>query len=506
MTEQATARRRVLVISHDTVGERMAGPGIRYAQLARVLAAEFAVTLAAPSPSQPPPQAGPALDFLTYAAPDDGALLAAVAAADALFVPALLAGALAARLTRPTPLAVDCYDPHLVETLAVASDEPRAMLAALSRAYLAGDFFVCAGERQRDWLLGLLEAHGRLNPYTHRDDRSLRRLVDSVPFGLPAEPPKAHGPVVRGVWPGIGADDLLILWGGGLWPWLDPLTAVRAMSLVAAQLPAARLIFPGAAHPNPAMAGAGETAAAVRAAAAELGLLGRSVFFGDWLPWADWPGVLLESDIALTLHPDTVEARLAYRSRLLDTIWASLPVVAAAGDAASELVQAHGLGEVVPPGDAPATAAALLRLAATPRAAFAGAFAGARSALTWERAARPLVEFCRQPRLAPDRLALGDRLGNAHYLAEQDALRARSEHFEDESFRWHGATVLREQERDYWRGAAEQLGQERDQARWQAETTGAERDHWRDLAHSYERGRFMRLMRWLRTRRGARIR
>jgi len=40
----------VLIISHDTVGSRMAGPGIRYWELARVVAAQQRVTLIAPQP------------------------------------------------------------------------------------------------------------------------------------------------------------------------------------------------------------------------------------------------------------------------------------------------------------------------------------------------------------------------------------------------------------------------------------------------------------------------
>lgn len=38
----------ILIISHDVVGRQMAGPGIRYFHLARVLAREFAVVLAVP--------------------------------------------------------------------------------------------------------------------------------------------------------------------------------------------------------------------------------------------------------------------------------------------------------------------------------------------------------------------------------------------------------------------------------------------------------------------------
>ena len=102
--------------------------------------------------------------------------------------------------------------------------------AILHRQCQAGDFFLCASERQRDWWLGLLEAHGRINPWTFGDDPSLRRLIDVVPFGLPETPPQHTRPVIKGIVPGIGQRDSVILWGGGLWPWLDPLTAIQAIA------------------------------------------------------------------------------------------------------------------------------------------------------------------------------------------------------------------------------------------------------------------------------------
>ena len=110
--------------------------------------------------------------------------------------------------------------------------------------------------------------------------------------------------------------------------------------------PRLKLVFPGTRHPNPAMAGMPNQVDAAKALAAELGVMDTAVFFGDWVPYADWPHVLQESDVALTLHFDTVETRLAFRSRVLEYIWAGLPIVATAGDATSDLVAGHGLGVV----------------------------------------------------------------------------------------------------------------------------------------------------------------
>jgi len=80
--------------------------------------------------------------------------------------------------------------------------------------------------------------------------------------------------------------------------------------------------------------------------------------------------------------------------------------------------------------DVPQVAAALLRLLDAPKESWRAGFDQARRELTWERAARPLLDFCRQPRRAADRLALGDRLGNPFYVRELARLHGVVEGYE----------------------------------------------------------------------------
>jgi glycosyltransferase involved in cell wall biosynthesis len=199
--------------------------------------------------------------------------------------------------------------------------------------------------------------------------------VDVVPYGMPEGQPRHTHNVIKSVWPGIEENDRLVLWGGGLWPWFDPQTAVRAVARIREQQPKVKLIFPGTRHPNPVLDGIQTHTEATRVLAHALGQLDTGVFFGDWLPYADWPGALLESAVALTLHgPEALESHLAFRSRVLEYIWAGLPIVATEGDVTSDLITRYQLGEVVPHGDVEAVAAALLRLLATPRELLAGNF------------------------------------------------------------------------------------------------------------------------------------
>jgi glycosyltransferase involved in cell wall biosynthesis len=433
----------------------MAGPGIRSCHLARVLSREFDAVLAVPSEASSDISIE-GFGIAQYSRRDWDSIVSLVERAEAIILPSDIASDFPELADCDACLIIDGYDPLLAEWLALNEDMVLeeeiaswgSRMQSLTRQYLMGDFFLCASERQRDWWLGLLEANGRINPYTFGEDPSLRRLIDVVPYGLPESAPEASGQVLSCTWPGVGPDDRVILWGGGLWPWLDPLTAIRAVARVWQQRQDIRLVFPGTEHPNPWMKRIPTHSEAARELAREEDLLDKAVFFGDWVPYDDWPNVLLESDIALTLHYDTLETRLAFRSRVLDYIWAGLPTVATRGDATSDLIVGYDLGIEVDYEDVEGVAKAILSLLETSPGTLDERFAKARQALTWEQAAQPLVEFCRHPRRAPDKIALGEGLGSPFYVAERKRL-------------------------------------------------VEERDRWRQLVRKYEQGRFMRAMRWV---------
>jgi glycosyltransferase involved in cell wall biosynthesis len=316
---------------------------------------------------------------------------------------------------------VDMYTPFVIENLAYTRAARRADADtlneqsndAINNQLAAGDFFICASERQRDFWLGGLLAQSRINPDTYGDDDQLRRLIDVVPFGVSSVPPAHTRRVLKGVWPGIGADDTLLLWNGGIWEWFDPLTLLRALACVRERRPTLRLFFMGSGHPHSAVVPPMPMEAAARALAQELGLLDEVVFFNDgWVPYGERASYLLEADLAVSAHFDSAETRLAFRTRLLDCIWAGLPMIVSAGDTLAELVDELDLGMVVAPGDVDGWANALLELSVLPdrRQHFAPAFEQARERLHWERVLEPLVRFCRAPRHAADSLRQRHRL------------------------------------------------------------------------------------------------
>jgi glycosyltransferase involved in cell wall biosynthesis len=204
--------------------------------------------------------------------------------------------------------------------------------------------------------------------------------------------------------PGIGPDDKVVLWGGGIYNWFDPLTLLRAVDRLRHRQPALRLVFMGLRHPNPDIPRM-RMAVAARELSDELGLTGTHVFFNEgWVEYGERQNHLLEADVGVTTHLAHLETALSSRTRILDYLWASLPVVATEGDVLADLVDARELGVTVPPGDVDALDEALFRLLDDDgfRKTCRENVAAVATELTWDRVLEPLLEFCRHPRRAPD--------------------------------------------------------------------------------------------------------
>jgi len=426
-SENAT---RVLLISEDQVGPRMAGTGIRNWELARVLAQSCRVVLAAPLSGPVEEDVPWVVRPITLGDGDEMDTLLTDTDVVISNVSALRDYPQLADL--PIPWVGDAYVPSATESLPLHEHgDMRDRLTwyaadhdLLNLFLLRADFILCSSERQRDFLLGMLAALGRVNPCVYDESRDLRALIDVVPYGLPPEPPMRRRPVLKGVRSGVAEDDRIILWGGGIWNWFDPLTLIRAVGEIASQHPEVRLFFPGARHPFAERIPEMHMCRWAAELSEELGLTGRHVFFADWLPYDGRADYLLEADIGVSLHGNGIEPRYAYRTRILDYIWAGLPMVVTEGDVLADLVGERGLGYVVPPGDVAAVREAVLALLAEAdaRGARAAAFREVAQEFSWERVARPLVAFCRDPRLAADKRA-GYTLEPG--MAWRDALRLR---------------------------------------------------------------------------------
>ena len=416
-------RRKVLVITGDAITERMAGPAIRAWNIASTLAEEHDVHLVTvnPLPVGVGPRQGtadtapPPTPFRVSAAVRRD-LAAPIEWADIVILQGHvleLAPALKKEHSRKI-VVCDLYDPMHLELLeqgkGIADDKRAKDLIGVTKVLDAqlerGDFFLCASQRQRHFWLGHLAALGRLSPRLYDADPTTQSLLAVVPFGLSHQPPTRTGPGLRATLDGIGETDHVVLWAGGIYSWFDPLTLVRAIEKLRQRRGDVRLVFLGMRHPNPEVAEMDIGTRTMRLSDS-LGLTGKHVFFNEhWVPYEERQNWLLDADCGVTTHFEHVETTFAFRTRVLDYLWAGLPIVTTDGDAFADLVRDEKLGVVVPAEDVDALADALERSLYDTEfiAACTERIAVVAQRFTWPKALNPLVEFCRDPRPAADRL------------------------------------------------------------------------------------------------------
>lgn len=405
----ATVSSRVLIITGDPIGKKMAGPAIRTWNMALELAKENEVAVVTTTNLEQ----GLETPFVLHRVrPGEDAAFAELERwADVIVFQGHAMSSFPALATTSKVVVVDIYDPMHLEQLEQGRELPRSTwelnvdvaTRVLNQQLALGDFFLCASERQRPFYLGQLAALGRINPANYENDPHLDRLLAVVPFGLSDVAPIHDRQVVKGVRPGVGADDKLLIWGGGLYNWFDPKTLIRAVADVASRHDDVRLLFLGTKHPGvDEMVIVRES----RDLARELGVLDSSVFFNDtWVEYSERGSYLLESDAGVSTHNLHIETTFSFRTRILDYLWAGLPMVVTEGDGFADLVEREGLGFVAKANDVASLAIGIegvLYDAAFSAHARANV-ARVREQFLWSRTLAPLLEFVRHPAHAGDR-------------------------------------------------------------------------------------------------------
>jgi glycosyltransferase involved in cell wall biosynthesis len=399
---------RVLIASTDVVGAAMAGPGLRAWQFARSLAATQQVTLAVPGGSD---LSAPGVELVAYT-PQTDDLRPLLARADVVLGQGFVFERHPELLAHDLPLVVDLYDPLIVESLDLWATLPPDVAAAQHARYLRlteallrrGDLFLCANGRQRDYWLGALTMAGRVGPRTFANDRAFDDFIALLPSGIDPQPP-IPGPALR-VDLGLPADAFVLLWTGGLWAWFDPLTPIRAVSALAEELPTLCLCLLAGPRPNPdgpPFHPPGHAEAV--ALAGELGQHGRAVRFVErWIDANERGAWLCDADVLVSAHQAGLETHLAFRTRLLDHLWAARPSILSVGDELGEQMARAGAALALPTGDVEAWKAAirLLHADAARRQRMGEAAAVLGATLTWPRVVEPLARFCASPRRAAD--------------------------------------------------------------------------------------------------------
>lgn len=224
-----------------------------------------------------------------------------------------------------------------------------------------GDLFLFSNRRQLDYWTGYAFGDGQVQLSTYAKRPLYERFI-YAPMGIDSRQTLVHKKdIIKGVIRGINKDDKVLLWTGGIWGHFDAQVLIRTMKRLEKQYPEIKLVFFGTHHPNPNVPEMKESLD-TRELSEKLGLTNKTVFFNDgWVEYPDRINYLMEADVAVSTHKDSIETEFAHRTRILDHFLATLPTIATSGDYFSDdVIGPNKLGVVVPAGDESALEKAIL--------------------------------------------------------------------------------------------------------------------------------------------------
>lgn len=401
---------KILIYSFTEIGTKMAGPSIRCWEFAKSLSRNHEVTLMAPNQTDLHPDGfqvvqrkyGYRKSFKNF---------------DFIISMQITHGMAWTAKKHGVKLILDAYDPLPLETLEAYKPSPFKQRCASQEkvvnvcnfSFQMADAIICASEIQRNLWTGLMLSLNKITPAIYDKDHSLERLIGIVPFGLPSSPPKRTGPGLRSKF-NIKESDKVLIWGGGIWNWFDPLTLIEAMHLIKKHRSDVYLVFMGIKSPTSYKDDMFTMANRSIQLAKDLDLFNKQVLFNqDWIPYEDRVNFLLDADIGVSTHFDHTETKYSFRTRILDYIWAGLPFITTEGDSFAALAKEKQIGIAVPYQDAKALAAAILSLLDYPELAekMKKNLGEARQSFYWDTVLQPLEKMLECS--GRERMLLSDR-------------------------------------------------------------------------------------------------
>lgn len=218
----------------------------------------------------------------------------------------------------------------------------RTAAARLPVVAARADAVLVAGAAQHEWWSSLMRRRPEVP-------------ILEVPFGIQdQDPPDEVGDII-----GVPRDWSVVLWWGGVWPWLDFDTLLAARARMG-RVPVS-IVVPTATRPGGALAQF--TAKDLNRMAARYALSAPEVVpLEHWAPYDERHLILNRASVMAFLHQPSPEAELSFRTRAMDALWSCTPMLLSAGGEVARIADALGWGEVVEPGSPVAVSDALARL------------------------------------------------------------------------------------------------------------------------------------------------
>jgi glycosyltransferase involved in cell wall biosynthesis len=397
----------ILLFSNLNVGKNVSGPSIRYMEFSKQLCEHHNVTLVAPKVDK---------DFMMeninikkYSLISFIKLL--IMSDIVIWQPTKIFAMFLAKLLNKK-MVVDLYDPILLEYLEMykGSKGIKTKLrmkygkSKLKFALCFGDIFICASKKQRSYYHGCLSLMGRINERTYKEDYELNKLIIEIPYGLQETRFEELNFNFSQFFKEINPEDKVLIWGGGIWNWFDPITLIRALNEVVKDEKNVKLFFMGAGHPDSRVPKMKKYNEAVNLAK-ELGIINKYVFFNkDWVPYNERAKFLRASHIGISTHYNTIETEYSFRTRILDYLWTDLPIITTQGDFFARYVKEKKLGITVEAENVNSLKNAILELVRNNVLynEMKKNISENKEEFVWSEVTKPLINYCSAPYNASD--------------------------------------------------------------------------------------------------------
>jgi glycosyltransferase involved in cell wall biosynthesis len=234
------------------------------------------------------------------------------------------------RVKHKIPTVLDYVGAGLLEEYATRGYIPLPLLQLKIKSFWLGDFFLTAGERERYYLLGLLAASKKLS-YENCEHRS--SLIHVIPMTPPTAPPISTKTELE-----KKPDELVLLVAGAFLPWYDYKTFFEALRiLISNGEKNFRVLIMGGNPRDPKFEATVKRFGCVKE-------IEERIIFTGLVPFKQRANYYLTADIAVNIPSVTVEDELSVRTRVVDYLWANLPILSPATDEYSSTIVKSGGG------------------------------------------------------------------------------------------------------------------------------------------------------------------
>lgn len=248
---------------------------------------------------------------------------------------------ISSHLPKNAQVIIDAYGPAYIESLARDPEDMvgtyvgnlSAVNDVFNKVLPRGDFFLFANDAQEKFYTGVLATLGIINQFSYKTDRLI-----STPFGIdvPDSTIKYDNPYTEF---GFKATDFTLLWFGGLYPWFD-ITKILD-TIHEDKTGRIKLVIVGGNNPQNQHPDFVKHYQSVVNYIQSNGLENKIILI-DWVDFATRRKYYEHADAIISMNGDGKENSYSWRTRVMDYVGSTTPLITNGGDPLSDELIASG--------------------------------------------------------------------------------------------------------------------------------------------------------------------